>query len=106
MEHSIASSDLSEEFEDILLEINYTRETNREKQKALWQGIADKSLRATQVYSFLLDKEISKAIVAQKFAKYLIDHKQELKGKLLEDESLKHLIDAIKHVTGGEDIAV
>ncbi|PDZ86113.1 ATP-dependent nuclease [Bacillus toyonensis] len=106
LEHSIASSGLSEEFEDILLEINYTKEENREKQKALWEEINDKSIRATQVYSFLLDKEISKAIVAQKFAKYLIDHKRDLKRKLLEDESLKHLVDAIKHVTGGEDVAV
>ncbi|MCU4923934.1 AAA family ATPase [Bacillus cereus] len=106
LEHSIASSDLGKEFEDILLEIKYARENNRENQKAIWNKSENKSIRATQVYTFLLDKEVSKAIVAQNFAKYLIDHKQDLKSRLLEDESLKHLVDAIKHVTGGEDVAV
>ncbi|MDF2788611.1 MAG: hypothetical protein K0S80_1709 [Neobacillus sp.] len=57
---------------------------------------------ATYVYKYLLGKEVSKAVVAQQFAKYLLDNKTRLKEVLLTDTSLKHLINAIYHVTGGE----
>ncbi|WP_345760713.1 hypothetical protein, partial [Bacillus sp. PBIB7] len=74
--------------------------------KKIWEAIVDPVERATSVYSFLLEKEVSKSIVAQQFAKFLIDNKQNLKERLLQDQELKHLIDAIKHVTGGENVAV
>lgn len=106
LEHSIAHSSLREEFEDILLKCHYTQESNRQEQKKIWEAIVDPVERATKVYSFLLKKEVSKSIVAQQFAKFLIDNKQNLKERLLQDQALKHLIDAIKHVTGGENVAV
>lgn len=105
LEHSIAMSALGKVFEDVLLECHY-QEDNRREQKEKWEAIEDPIIRANSVYSFLLEKKVSKAIVAQKFAKYLIDNKQEIKDELLENEELKHLIDAIRHVTGGEDVAV
>ncbi|MFC0414160.1 AAA family ATPase [Cytobacillus solani] len=106
LEHSIAHSDLREEFEDILLKCHYVQESNRQEQKQIWEAIVDPVERATKVYSFLLKKEVSKSIVAQQFAKFLIDNKESLKDRLLQDQVLKHLIDAIKHVTGGENVAV
>ncbi|WP_405173603.1 ATP-dependent nuclease [Paenibacillus sp. FSL H8-0260] len=102
LEHSIACSSLGEQFEDVLLQSHYIKIENQNTQKSEWSGIADKNKRGTEVYSFLLEKEVSKSIVAQRFAKYLIDNKSLLKEQLLADDSLKHLIDAIKHVTGGE----
>lgn len=106
LEHSIALSSLGKDFEDVLLRCHYKDEKNRLIQKAQWEAIEDPIKRANSVYSFLLEKRISKSIVAQQFAKYLIDNKVELKEYLLKDQDLQHLIDAIKHVTGGEDIGV
>jgi len=104
LEHSIAMSSLGGFFEDILLEINYSEESNREKQKMLWRQLEACSLRGTDVYKFLLAKELSKSIVAQKFAKYLLDNRDEIRDKIKTDENLKHLVAAIYHVTGGEQV--
>ncbi|MCY9004626.1 ATP-dependent nuclease [Peribacillus frigoritolerans] len=106
LEHSIASSGLNEEFEDVLLECHFADQANRQEQKEEWKALDNQDFRATQVYTFLIDKQVSKAIVAQKFAKLLIDHKETLKDKLIADRTLQHIVDAIKHVTGGEDCAV
>ncbi|MCY8377811.1 DNA replication and repair protein RecF [Bacillus licheniformis] len=101
-EHSIALSGLRDDFENILLG-HYDQEKNRLNKKKEWETCSEKNKRATAVYTFLLEKEISKAVVAQQFAKYLLDNKEKVKEVLLSDESLKHLISAIYHVTGGED---
>lgn len=101
LEHSIALSNLSDDFENILLECHYNQEINRFNQKEEWKKL-DHNARATDVYKFLLEKEVSKAVLAQQFAKYLLDNKDRLKEVLLTDTSLKHLINAIYHVTGGE----
>lgn len=106
LEHSIANSELAEEFEDILLEVHYLEESNRDLVKSDWIDMGTREERAVSVYSFLLEKKVSKAIVAQKFAEYLLHNKEELKPKILQDASLKHLVNAIKHVTGGEDSEV
>lgn len=106
LEHSIAMSDLSEKFEEILVESNYKEESNRTEQLEEWAEVDEKNLRATKVYNFLLQKGISKAVVAQKLAKYLLINQNELREVLLKDEHLKHIIDAIKHVTGGQGGAV
>lgn len=103
LEHSIALSRLREDFENILLECHYTQETNRFIKKKEWEAYSEQNTRATAVYKFLLEKEVSKTVVAQQFAKYLLDNKSRLKEVLLSDQSLKHLITAIYHVTGGED---
>lgn len=101
LEHSILMSNLSECFEKILVESNFKEESNREEQLEEWTEIQDKNIRATKAYQFLLQKGVSKAVVAQNFAKYIFENKNNLKEQLLEDIHLKHLIDAIKHVTGG-----
>lgn len=106
LEHSIATSFLMEDLEDILLEVHYSDETNRETIKSDWGNIDNKEERAVAIYSFLLDKKVSKAIVAQKFAEYLLHNKEEISTKILEDEALKHLVNAINHVTGGEDSGI
>ncbi|WP_416729337.1 ATP-dependent nuclease [Fictibacillus sp. JL2B1089] len=103
LEHSIGLSTLRDDFENILLECHYTQETNRLTKKEEWKTHTNENTRATAIYRFLLEKEVSKAVVAQQFAKYLIDNKSRLKEKLLSDQSLRHLIDAIYHVTGGEE---
>jgi putative ATP-dependent endonuclease of the OLD family len=105
LEHSIALSNLSDDFENILLECHYNQEINRFNQKEEWKKLDDNS-RATDVYKFFLEKEVSKAVVAQQFAKYLLDNKERLKEVLLTDTSLKHLVNAIYHVTGGEGGAI
>ncbi|MCY7433760.1 AAA family ATPase [Bacillus pumilus] len=101
LEHSIAASDLGDEFENVLLDCHYKERVNRQTQKKLWEAIDNPVIRANNVYSFLLEKKISKSILAQQFAKYLIDNKEALKEKLA-NGSLKHLVEAVKHVTGGE----
>ncbi|SER92744.1 putative ATP-dependent endonuclease of the OLD family [Gracilibacillus ureilyticus] len=106
LEHSIALSSLGEDFENILLESHYTQEVNRDTKKKEWERFSKPNQRATAVYRFLLEKEVSKAVVAQKFAKFMLDNKSHLKEVLLSDEFLKHLVDAIYHVTGGEDGAI
>lgn len=106
LEHPIATSFLMEDLEDILLEVHYSDETNRETIKSDWGNIDNKEERAVAIYSFLLDKKVSKAIVAQKFAEYLLHNKEEISTKILEDEALKHLVNAINHVTGGEDSGI
>lgn len=64
LEHSIALSSLREEFENILLELHYTQEIYRFSIKKVWESYLDEEERATAVYRFLLEKEISKAVVA------------------------------------------
>ncbi|WP_270620094.1 ATP-dependent nuclease [Paenibacillus macerans] len=102
LEHSIASSFLGSEFENILLNSHYSEEANRDKQKSKWSSITERNLRATVMYSFMLNNKISKTIIAQQMAKYIIDHRSDIKVHLLSDPHLKHLVDAIVHVTGGE----
>lgn len=102
LEHCIAFSKLREDFENILLECHYTQETNRLNKKNEWEEYSGQNTRATAVYNFLLEKEVSKAIVAQQFAKHLLDNKNRFKEVLLSDQSIRHLINAIYHVTGGE----
>lgn len=102
LEHSIASSFLGSEFENILLNSHYSEEVNRDKQKGKWRGMTERNLRATITYSFMFKNKISKTIIAQQMAKHIIDHRSEIKDQLLSDPHLKHLIDAIVHVTGGE----
>jgi putative ATP-dependent endonuclease of OLD family len=73
LEHSIARSSLGDQFENIFLNCNYVKEKNRSDQKKEWEAFTDKNVRATKVYTFLLDKELSKPRVAQEFSKYLMN---------------------------------
>lgn len=106
LEHSIANSFLMEDLENILLEVHYSDRKKIEFFKNNWNDIENKEERAVSIYSFLLEKNVSKAIVAQKFAEYLLLNKERMTTQILEDEALKHIVNAIKHVTGGEDSGV
>lgn len=106
LEHSIAMSDLSEIFEQILVESHYKEVTYIEDQIEEWESEVDKDLRATKVYNFLLGKGVSKAVVAQKFALHILKNQSGIKEILLKDQYLKHLVSAIYHVTGGENNGV
>jgi len=102
LEHTFAKSKLGDEFENVLLDSHYSLDSYKTQQKKLFEEISDKSIRATAVYNFLLEKKVSKSIVAQNFAKYLLENKTTIKDILLEDEDIRNIINAIKHVTGEE----
>ncbi len=102
LEHTFAKSKLGDEFENVLLDSHYSLDSYKTQQKKLFEEISDKSTRATAVYNFLLEKKVSKSIVAQNFAKYLLENKTTIKDILLEDEDIRNIINAIKHVTGEE----
>lgn len=99
LEHSIASSQLRTNLEDILLDCNYSRDDNKKEQRNSWS--VDERVRATEVYKFLLEKEISKTIVAQQLAKWIIDNKQTAGEVIRKSIPLQYLVQAIEHVTGG-----
>ncbi|WP_391203243.1 ATP-dependent nuclease [Psychrobacillus sp. L4] len=103
LEHSLALSNIGDIFENILLDSHYTQNNYKIHHKQIWGSIDDRLSRATVVYKFLIEKQVSKSVVAQNLAKYLLDNKDTIKQVLLDDESIKHLINAIFHVTGGED---
>ncbi|WP_214796964.1 AAA family ATPase [Exiguobacterium sp. s5] len=102
LEHSILMSSLGRVFEEIILDTNYKDVANRRDQLEEWGKIKDTNLRATVVYNFLLKRNISKAVVAQKFAQFLIKNQMDLKDHLLKDDCFNHLVEAIKHVIGEE----
>lgn len=104
LEHSIALSSLGIDFEKILLDSHYQRNAEKQNMQRTWNEITDQNKRATAVYKFLLEKKVSKAIVAQNFSKYLIDNKLTLKEKILSDPHLIHLVNAIYHAVGAEEI--
>ncbi|MCF7753170.1 AAA family ATPase [Paenibacillus xylanexedens] len=102
LEHSIAKGFLSDEIEKIILNINYSMEDNKESKLDEWNGLTGEA-RATEVYLFLSNNnKISKAIVAQQLSKHVMDNKHDIKAKIMSDPNLEHLVNAIKHVTGGE----
>ena len=56
----------------------------------------------------MIDRKISKSIVAQKLAQYIKNNKAVLSSKIKEDPQLKYLIEMIDHVTqnGGDSFGV
>ncbi|MFC3748692.1 ATP-dependent endonuclease [Paenibacillus sp. GCM10012306] len=102
LEHSIAKGFLRDQIEKIILDINYIVEDNKESKLDDWNELSSEA-RATEVYSFLSNNnKISKSIVSQQLSKYIMDNKNDIKTNINSDPNLEHLIDAIKHVTGGE----
>lgn len=98
LEHSMAKSTLREEFEQIIVDLReYAKDKTVSDKLNEWEKIESNHDRATNTYQFVLNNSISKAIIAQQLAERIKD------GKVLEnDPELKYIIDAIKHVTGGE----
>lgn len=103
LEHSIAKSVLREKFEKIIIELRDYKETTTGIEKIKeWEQIECNHKRAEQTYQFILNNSISKAVIAQHLASEIITMTKKEKDKLKTDSELKYLIDAIKHVTGGE----
>lgn len=97
-EHTLLNSCLRHEMEDSILTANYKQNSNIKNKKGEWEKIADGVERATAVYQFMLDKNVSKSIVAQNLAKYVIDNQKSLKSEILADPQLKYLVEMINHV--------
>lgn len=106
LEHSIAKSMLREEFEKVIVQLReYKNEkTSNDKMKE-WRNIEDVHERATETYQFVKKNSISKAMIAQQLAEKVLKFTDDEASKLIIDYELKYIIDAIKHVTGGESNA-
>ncbi|WP_028835433.1 MULTISPECIES: ATP-dependent nuclease [unclassified Pseudoalteromonas] len=113
LEYSIARSCLSELFHQAVYICHKTKskdyvysedekEVLIENAKVEYNKWKDDKLSVDQIAyniykNIMLDKKISKAVVAQVFANFIID--AEFDG-VEEDENLSYLVDAIKNVTG------
>lgn len=97
-EHTLLNSCLRHEMEDSILTANYKQNSNIKNKKEEWEKIVDGVERATAAYQFMLDKNVSKSIVAQNLAKYVIDNQKALKSEILADPQLKYLVEMINHV--------
>lgn len=113
LEHSILQSELENTFEKIIIDDNY-KDTNGEHLKNRKEEIQKATEltndRASQTYNAMLSMNASKAIAAQKLAKYITEQKltkEELALKkayiqLYTDYSangLEYILSAIEHVT-------
>ncbi|PEZ01336.1 ATP-dependent endonuclease [Bacillus sp. AFS018417] len=102
LEYAIAKSSFSKEFQRIVVESKYTDEGYKSRQLERWREITDDEELAVDVYKFILKKQVSKSIMAQNFAEYLLKNKEEAIEKINQDSEFEYLIKAILHVTGGE----
>ena len=98
-EHTLLNSCLRDEMEYSILTANYKQSSNIENKKEEWEKIVGDVERATAAYQFILDKNVSKSIVAQNLAKYVIDNQKALKSEILADPQLKYLVEMINHVS-------
>lgn len=100
LEHSIGKSILREKYEEILLEMNYEKKDGklRKEKKKEWEAIKDCHKRATATYQFLKDKQLSKAIIAQKLSKKIMKD-DNIIAQIKKDKELQFIIQAIAHVT-------
>ena len=99
---------MREGIEEAILAVNYTLLPHVDEKKKEWGDIEDGTERATATYKFMIDRKISKSIVAQKLAQYIKNNKAVLSSKIKEDPQLKYLIEMIDHVTqnGGDSFGV
>ncbi|BFT69510.1 ATP-dependent nuclease [Paenibacillus sp. P36] len=102
LEFAIAESGLSSLLQNSILEANYKEAKNRTSKKEEWEGISDTEKRASEVYQFMIDHNVSKSVVSQLLSAKILDKRSELGSTIANDSKLKYLIDAIRHVTGGE----
>lgn len=106
LEHSISKSMLKDEFQEIIVELReYKNEKTSSEKLETWKEISNTHDRATKTYQFVLTNLISKAVIAQRLSEKILNFTGDKKEKLENDSELKYIIDAIKHVTGGEWIA-
>ncbi|RJK92233.1 ATP-dependent nuclease [Lactococcus lactis] len=98
-EHTLLNSCLRDGMEDSILTANYKEISNIQKKKEEWEKIVDSLERATVAYQFMLDKKVSKSIVAQNLAKYALDNQKTLKSEIVADPQLNYLVEMINHVS-------
>lgn len=98
-EHTLLNSCLRDGMEDSILTANYKEISNIKKKKEEWEKIVDSLERATVAYQFMLDKKVSKSIVAQNLAKYALDNQETLKSEIMADPQLNYLVEMINHVS-------
>jgi putative ATP-dependent endonuclease of OLD family len=98
-EHTLLNSCLRDGMENSILTANYKESLNIEKKKEEWEKILDGVERASVTYQFMLDKKVSKSIVAQNLAKYVLDNQKTLKSEIVADSQLEYLVEMIKHVS-------
>ncbi|WP_217592119.1 ATP-dependent endonuclease [Cohnella sp. GbtcB17] len=102
LEFAIAESGISSLLQDSILEAQYKEEKNRKLRKNKWEKILDSEKRAVSIYQFMLDNEVSKTVVSQLLSAKILERKEELSKKIINDPKLSYLVKAILHVTGGE----
>ncbi|WP_180233582.1 ATP-dependent nuclease [Bacillus cereus] len=88
--------------------IKAVNKTVEEKYKNWEEENVSNEKRAFYIYSdLMLDKSISKAITAQCFAEVLRqkpkEEREDLKEKILKDEKLQYIVQAIDYVTNGDE---
>ncbi|OME10701.1 ATP-dependent nuclease [Paenibacillus odorifer] len=107
LEYELAMSSLGDELVNAIHNVKFknpTSQTNINKlqtTKGLLAAFNDPEEKAYEIYKPLLEKKVSKAAVAQDLALLLLDREAN-KQKVITDQYLKYLRDAIYHVTGGQ----
>ncbi|MER1987513.1 MAG: AAA family ATPase [Solibacillus sp.] len=102
LEHSIGKSFLKDILEKIILDLReYQKENTRTAKLLEWTNTGDSHQRATLTYQFILNNSLSKSIIAQRLAEEIIKLESAKINLLKTDLELKHLVQAIEHVTGG-----
>ncbi|MET3212189.1 UNVERIFIED_CONTAM: putative ATP-dependent endonuclease of OLD family [Paenibacillus sp. PvR008] len=100
LEYALAESSLSTLLQESILEAHYKTPKNRVLKKKEWDEIDSTELRSVEIYQFVLENQISKSVISQLLASKIIDNKNELFTLISNDNKIRYLIDAIKHVTG------
>jgi putative ATP-dependent endonuclease of OLD family len=101
LEYAIARSNFCTDFQQVIVDSHYEDPGYKTKQLAIWSAITDEETLAVSMYSFIVDKKVSKSIIAQNFADYLSKNKSTASKKISVDDRFKYLVEAILHVTGG-----
>ncbi|MCM3673203.1 AAA family ATPase [Peribacillus simplex] len=101
LEYALAMSTFCTDFQKIIVDSHYTDEGYKKKQLATWEAITDKEVLAVSMYKFIVDKKVSKSIIAQNLAEYFSKNKSEVIKRVSTDDQLNYIVEAIVHVTGG-----
>lgn len=99
LEHCIAMSSLQPFLIDAIVEVHYKSEHYRRSKKEEWSDITDNELRAYKIYKFMLDKKVSKAMVAQFLASKINENMNEISSVIRDDSYINYISQAIEHVT-------
>ncbi|WP_309479995.1 ATP-dependent nuclease [Brevibacillus agri] len=106
LEYEIAMSSLRNELLDAIHNVKYKNPSSVANLKKLVdikqkiEGLSFREAAAYEIYKPLLEKKVSKASVAQQLA-LLLHENESARERVIQDEYLKYLREAIYHVTGG-----